>query len=168
MNAWRSIPGFPAYEVNASGRVRSALTGYVLTPRKGVVSLQRDGRGCRCSVRDLVAAAWPAKAKAANAETAKLRKVAAKLASVRSILKERETRAAQDATRARAALLDLAAEYDCLIKERDALDEENHLLARVAAMAVPADGQDAELIRLQSHVAELEAELALYRVSASI
>lgn len=105
MNSWRSIPGFPAYEVTASGRVRSALTAYVLTPRKGIVSLQKDGKAHRCVVRDLVATAWTAELEAPAAP---------EVSDVKPLF-----RADRD------ELLDLAAEYDCLVDECARLVWEN-------------------------------------------
>lgn len=241
---WRPIPDFPAYEVSASGRVRSADTHYVLTPRKGLVALRWDGKAHRCAVRDLVAAAWAedsgngmkvsdVKPSSGVDHASKPDRTAVCLVTL--------------APAASAALLDLAGEYDCLavecaglawekeqlqadlveaqtantrletkahrmkaayretvgkllgqiaeLKGRDArsieeLAERRGIMARMdadnanlrkeiaklkarptakpATAALSADEKDAEIARLRTMVAELEAELALYRASASI
>ncbi|MGE4296960.1 MAG: hypothetical protein AB7E47_02930 [Desulfovibrionaceae bacterium] len=61
MSAWRAIPSFPGYEMNTSGRVRKADTGYEIA-RSGRrrVQLYRDGRVFYQAVDVLVAEVFPA------------------------------------------------------------------------------------------------------------
>jgi len=55
---WRSIPGWPRYEVSEKGGVRTS-GGYCLTPvAKGVFQLWRSGKRIRVSAAALVALAF--------------------------------------------------------------------------------------------------------------
>lgn len=130
--AWRPIPGFPAYEVSASGRVRSVATQYVLTPRKGIVALSRDGKAHRCAVRDLVAAAWAedsgngmkvsdVKPSSGVDHASKPDRTAVCLVTL--------------APAPSAELLDLAAEFDCLVDLYWTLDEVSHQAAKELKVA---------------------------------
>lgn len=164
MNAiWRPIPDFPSYEVTASGRVRSVATQYVLTPRKGVVALSRDGKAHRCAVRDLMAAAWaeePEVAPAAPVQAEPMQHVAEALEAVSQDDQQLPLGNMLDgmlsqppaAPAASAVLLDLAEEYDCLADLYWTLDEVSHQAAE-------------ELKTAEGEAGRLEKELATSRAS---
>ncbi|MBU1002765.1 MAG: hypothetical protein KKE73_09605 [Proteobacteria bacterium] len=55
---WKTIPGFPAYEINKRGRIRKADTRYVLSPKGAKVQLWSAGVAFSFTVADLIAQAF--------------------------------------------------------------------------------------------------------------
>lgn len=201
VSAWRPIPGYPGYEVAASGRVRRADTGYVLAPHKGYVALCRDGQVSRCAVRQLAASAWaetpagrPQAAPAASADILELAGEYDCLGEAHDSLVEENTGLYADcakfqetvglledrAGRMKRELTALRTENEIRQRTNNRLEETNDLLSaqiaelktrpatQPAAVVLLADEKDAEIARLRGVVAELEAELALYRASAGL
>ena len=54
---WRPVPGFPRYEINSRGRVRT-LSGYVMPGNGKTCLLTQDGRRVRVRIVDIVAMAF--------------------------------------------------------------------------------------------------------------
>jgi hypothetical protein len=203
--AWRPIPGWPGYEVSASGRVRRIDTRYEIARTGNRVQLSRNGRPRRFQVADLVAMAFPkddglyppetiARVEQAKAEGEKngfLQPCEAPrpdlldtVITCRACGSYDASRpwAEEDLCRTCAELLALAAEYDCLSEGCDNLIEENtglhkdnaDLMEEIgeknaalaqASQVLTINDKDTEIVRLRGLVAELEAELAIYRGS---
>lgn len=64
---WRAIPGFPRYEINPRGRVRT-LSGYVMPGNGKTCLLTQGGRRVKARIVDLVAMAFMPTSAPAQAE----------------------------------------------------------------------------------------------------
>lgn len=95
---WRIIPDYPAYEVNAQGRVRRRDTRYMMPVRGRKVSLWTGQRYARLLPSELAAMAFCSPAPdAAAEELAKLRERVATLES--KLVRATATRKPKPATR---------------------------------------------------------------------